>query len=355
MDYQKPKVQPYLTTISLNPENQGTPIHFLDEWITPEQFFFLRNHYDYPPITPASFTLPFEGSVWNPGFFHFQQLLQMPSKTIVFPLECSGNKRKFFKPDTFGTQWDDGAISQIIWTGVPLRNLLNIVGVKPTAKEVVFEGYDYGKIAGLDGDYPFARSLPMEVALHPDTLIAYSLNHKPITYKHGYPLRVVVPKWYAMASVKWLKRITVIDHPFEGPYQKLDYHYFPNQDNDEGKVPVTTMRVNSIIQQPLPQSRLDAGVHNIYGIAWTGEGRIEKVEISFDEGRTWEKTLLKQNQEQPYAWSFWSYKWDVSKKGQYTIMIRATDTTGREQPINVEWNRLGYGYNAVSVINLEIV
>lgn len=355
MDYQKPTIEPNLTTISLDPENQGAPIHFLNEWITPEQFFFLRNHYDYPPITPASFTLPFYGSLRNPGFFHYQQLLQMPFKTIVFPLECSGNKRKYFEPETFGTQWDDGAISQGVWTGVPLRNLLTMVGVKHSATEVVFEGYDYGKIAGLEGEHSFTRSLPIEVALHPDTLIAYALNQEPISYKHGYPLRLIVPKWYAMASVKWLKKITVIDHPFEGPYQKLDYHYFPNENNDEDGVPVTTMRVNSIIQQPLPQSRLDAGIHNIYGIAWTGEGKIQKVDISFDEGQSWEKTMLKQDPNQLYSWTFWSYKWSASKKGQYTILVRATDTTGREQPIKVKWNRLGYGYNAISTINIEIV
>lgn len=355
MNYQLPPVEPHLTTISLDPENQGCPIHFIKEWITPEQLFFLRNHYDYPQITPMFFTLPFYGLIQTPGFFHYQQLLAMPSKTIVFPLECSGNKRKEFKPDTFGTQWDDGAISQGSWTGVPLHNLLSIVGLKPSAKEVVFEGHDFGKIVGLDGEHSFTRSLPLDVALHPDTLIAYALNGKPITYKHGYPMRLVVPKWYAMASVKWLKKITVIDHPFEGPYQKLDYQYFPNEDNDKDGVPVTTMKVNSIIQQPLPQSRLDIGIHDIYGIAWTGEGTISKVEISFDEGNTWEKTHLKHNSGQPYSWSFWSYRWNASRKGQYTIWVRAEDTTGREQPFTVQWNRLGYGYNGVSVINLEIV
>lgn len=355
MSNDQPVIRPYLTTISLNPENQGTPIHFLNEWITPEQFFFLRNHYPYPSITPSSFTLAFKGLLENPGSFHYQQLLQMPSKTIVLPLECSGNKRKDFDPPTFGTQWDDGAISQGLWTGVPLRYLLNIVGVKDSAYDVVFEGHDSGKIVGLEGDHPFARSLPIKVALHPDTIIAYALNGKPITYKHGYPLRLIVPKWYAMASVKWLKRITVIDKPFEGPYQKLDYHYFPYEDSDKDGVPVTLMKVNSIIQQPLPQSTLDAGIHQIYGIAWTGKGIIDKVEISFDNGRNWEETKLQQDLRQPYSWTFWYYIWDANKKGNYTIMVRATDSTGREQPIKVQWNRLGYGYNGISIINVQIV
>lgn len=355
MNNDQPIIQPYLTTISLDPENQGAPIHFLNEWITPEQFFFLRNHYPYPPITPASFTIAFNGLVETPGYFHYQQLLQMPSKTIVLPLECSGNKRKEFEPPTFGTQWDDGAISQGEWTGVPLRDVLNIVGVKPSAYDVIFEGHDSGKIAGLEGEHPFARSLPIKVALHPDTIIAYALNGKPITYKHGYPLRLIVPKWYAMASVKWLKRITVSDKPFKGPYQELDYFYFPYEDSNKDGVPVTIMKVNSIIQQPLPQSTLDMGSHCIYGIAWTGEGTITKVEISFDNGKSWEKTKLQQDPSQIYSWTFWAYVWNVSEKGKYTIMVKATDSTGREQPIKVEWNRLGYGYNGVSTINLQIV
>lgn len=355
MSYDQPIIKPYLTTISLDPENQGTPIHFLNEWITPEQFFFLRNHYPYPPITPESFTLAFGGLVENPGFFHYQQILQMPSKTIVLPLECSGNKRKEFDPPTYGTQWDDGAISQGVWTGVPLNQLLKMVGVKNSAYDVVFEGHDYGKIVGLEGEHPFARSIPIKVAFHPDTIIAYALNGKPITYKHGYPLRLIVPKWYAMASVKWLKKITVLNKPFEGPYQELDYHYFPYDDSDEDKVPVTLMKVNSIIQQPLPQSTLDTGRHLIFGIAWTGKGIISKVEISFDNGQNWEKTKLRQDPNQPYSWTFWSYTWDIYIKGKYTIMVRSTDSSGREQPVKVEWNRLGYGYNGVSIINLQIV
>jgi DMSO/TMAO reductase YedYZ molybdopterin-dependent catalytic subunit len=357
MSKDRPIIKPSLTTVSLSPENKGSPIHFLNEWITPEQFFFLRNHYSYPQTTPASFTLAFDGLVSNPGCFHYQQLLKMPSKTIVLPLECSGNKRKDFETPIFGTQWDDGAISQGRWTGVPLHYLLSIVGAKACEHEynVVFEGHDSGKITGLDGTYPFARSLPLKVALNEDVLIAYALNGKPIPSKHGYPLRLIVPKWYAMASIKWLKKITIIDKPFDGPYEKLDYHYFPYEDSDKDGVPVTLMKVNSIIQQPLPQSTLDAGRHEIYGISWTGKGIIDKVEISFDNGQNWKKTKLRQDSSQSYSWTFWNYIWDVKKEGKYTIMVRATDSTGREQPMNVEWNRLGYGYNGISVINLQIV
>lgn len=355
MSKDTPISEPNLTTISLHPEIQGTPIHFLNEWITPEEFFFLRNHYPYPPITPISFIVEFVGSLKKQSYFHFNELLQMPSKTIVLPLECSGNRRNEFEPPTFGTQWNDGAISQGMWRGVPLQYLLSMVGVEETAYDVVFEGQDSGKIAGLEGDHTFARSLPIKKAMHPDIIIAYELNGKPIPYKHGYPLRLIVPEWYAMASVKWLKRVIVIDQPFEGPYQKLDYHYFPYEDSNVNGVPVTIMKVNSIIQQPLPQSTKDAGRHQIFGIAWTGAGTIEKVEISFDNGINWEKTEVTENPDETYSWVFWSYVWNAYIKGKYTIMVRATDSNGRTQPFEVEWNRLGYGYNGVSTINCEIV
>lgn len=355
MSKDKPIATPSLTTISLHPEIQGTPIHFIDEWITPVDLFFLRNHFEYPPITPASYALTFDGLVKKPGMFQYQQLMQMPSKTIVLPLECSGNKRDEFNPPTFGTQWNNGAISQGAWTGVPLRDILGRFDVEDTACDVVFEGHDSGKIEGLDGVYPFARSIPIEVAMHPDTLIAYGLNGRPIPYKHGYPFRLIVPKWYAMASVKWLKRATLLDKPFDGPYQDPDYHYFPYEDSDQGKEPVTLMKVNSIIQQPLPQSTLDVGEHRIYGIAWTGEGIIDKVEISFDCGVNWQETELRQDPDQPYSWTFWSYNWHADKTGKYTIMARATDSTGKVQPRRVEWNRLGYGYNGIPVLNVQVV
>lgn len=355
MSKDKPVEVPTLTTISLNPEIQGTPIHFIDDWITPEELFFLRNHFDYPPTTQASYTLTIDGLVNNPGILLYQQLMQMPSKTIVLPLECSGNKRNEFDPPTFGTQWNDGAISQGAWTGVPLCEIFNLFGIVDSACDVVFEGHDSGEIEGFEGEYPFARSIPLEVAMHPDTLIAYGLNNKPIPYKHGYPIRLIVPQWYAMASVKWLKRITVLDKPFDGPYQELDYHYFPYVNSDRNKTPVTLMKVNSIIQKPLPQSTLDAGEHRIYGIAWTGKGVIAKVEVSLDCGRSWEQAELWQDPAHPYSWSSWSYIWHANRKGTYTIMARATDSTGRIQPQRVEWNRLGYGYNGIPVVNIQIV
>ncbi|MFT9497253.1 molybdopterin-dependent oxidoreductase [Anaerosolibacter sp.] len=182
------------------------------------------------------------------------------------------------------------------------------------AIDVVFEGYDYGRRTDMEGIFHYARSLPIQKAMHPDTIIAYELNGKPIPYFLGGPFRLIVPQWYAMASVKWLKQITIIDHSFDGPFQTVDYIYYPHKEDYQGKRPVTSIKTDAIIQQPLNYITLDIGVHNIYGIAWTGSGIITGVELSFDEGTTWKKVRLQQDTNQQYTWTFWEYTWNAEKK-----------------------------------------
>ncbi|MEQ6388175.1 sulfite oxidase [Bacillaceae bacterium S4-13-58] len=294
------------------------------------------------------------GQVSQPRFFNLNELLSMPRKSLLIPLECSGNKRAKFTPEVFGEQWQDGAISQGKWTGVPLTYLLELVGLTPNALEVLFQGSDYGNKPGKLEKFHFERSLPLEKALHPDTIIAFQYNDIPISFKHGYPLRLIVPNWYAMASVKWLNRIKVIDHHFTGPFQTEDYVYYPDKDSDVGQFPVTTINVNSIIQQPLDLAILETGTHTIQGIAWSGLGPISEVELSFDQSETWIKASLHPLSNQKYVWSKWSYEWKVSQKGEYTIYVRARDSIGRVQPITPFWNRKGYGYNAVSHIKVKV-
>ena len=176
----------------------------------------------------------------------------------------------------------------------------------------------------------------------------------PIPYKHGYPLRLIVPQWYGMASVKWLKKITVIDHEFEGPFQSIDYVYYPHKDTDAGKRPVTTVKVNSIIQQPLDQSILNIGTHLIKGIAYTGEGTITQVELSFDGGASWHNTTIYSDSIQKYSWIPWTYLWNADRKGEYVIMVRAKDSFGRVQLEEAEWNRKGYGHNAITRVKVKV-
>ncbi|MGE5630930.1 MAG: sulfite oxidase [Caulobacteraceae bacterium] len=349
-----PFIKPYLTTRMLVPENQESPVHFLGQMVTPQEYLYRRNHFFYPMLTCRSFLLPIDGEVSRPMVFHFMNLLSMPSKTLTMVLECSGNRRAYFDPKAYGDQWKEGAIHQGTWRGVPLIYLLHMAGIKASATEVVFEGHDIGPRTDMEGSFSYKRSLPIDNALHPDTMIAYELNGRPIPYKHGYPFRLIVPQWYGMASVKWLKKISVIGHKFEGPFQSVDYMYYPHKEDDMGKRPVTKIKVNSIIQQPLDMSLLDTGVHLIKGIAYTGEGVITQVELSLDGGVNWCNATICPDAIHPYAWISWKYQWNVEKKGEYTIMARAKDSSGHIQPQEEEWNRKGYGYNRITRISVKV-
>jgi DMSO/TMAO reductase YedYZ molybdopterin-dependent catalytic subunit len=346
--------EPHLTTRKLDPENQETPIQFVREWMTPEKFIYLRNHFKYPVFTENFYRLQIDGAIDQPMVFNYRDLLTMPSQTLVTVIECSGNKRVYFRPRVYGEQWHDGAISQVVWKGVPLNYLLSLIRMRDSAKEIVFEGHDRGNRPDIPGVFPFARSVPLSKAMHPDTIIAYELNGKPIPYKHGFPLRLIVPGWYGMAWVKWLKRISVVEHPFSGPFQVVDYNYYPLRDSSLNKRPVTSVRINSIIQQPLNFSTLSRGQYHIQGLAWTGEGEIIAVEVSTDNGETWKDAKLQRDSTQPYSWIFWNYQWKVFKSGEYTIMSRAYDSYGHSQPFKAEWNQKGYGYNGVAIIKVKV-
>ncbi|WP_408007369.1 molybdopterin-dependent oxidoreductase [Pseudalkalibacillus sp. A8] len=213
-----PFVRPYLTTLSLYPENQETPIHFVHPNFLNTHLFYRRNHFRYPPLSTKNYRLTINGLVDIPQWFSIQDITRMPSKSVEVVLECAGNKRSLFEPKTFGEQWSKGAISQGYWKGVPLRILLEQAGMQEGAKEVVCEGHDFGKRTDTDSIHSFIRSLPIDKALHPDTIVAYEYNGRPIPFKHGFPLRLIVPKWYAMASVKWIRQIRVIESSFEGPF-----------------------------------------------------------------------------------------------------------------------------------------
>lgn len=342
------KVRPYLTTRSLSPENQETPIHFISlRQPIADSLFYRRNHFPYPILTPESYTLKISGSVDHPLRLHYSELLNLPSQTNRVLIECSGNKRAYFEEKVFGEQWEHGALSEGIWKGVPLTTLLEYSGINDDAAEVVFRGRDTGVKNGQHVYYE--RSLPIDKALHPEVMIAYEYNGKPISHKHGYPFRLIVPGWYGMASVKWLKEITLIKNKFTGPFQTEDYVYYYKNGTSE---PVTTHKVNSTIQQPLDKQLVKSGTHAINGIAWTGTAVITKVEISFDKGDSWEEAKLL-NTPKEYQTVSWSYVKEFKSGNIYYISVRATDSEGSTQPANAIWNKKGYGYNSAMTITVK--
>ncbi|UUZ92695.1 sulfite oxidase [Paenibacillus sp. P25] len=301
----------------------------------------------------STWRLGVQGSVRNPRSFTYRELLSMPQVTLPVTLECSGNKRALFHPKARGEQWQTGGVSHAVWTGVALRDILSMCGLLDRAREVVFEGLDRGERTDRPGIFAYARSLPLEKALHPHTIIALHKNGKPLPYKHGFPARLIVPGWYGMASVKWLHRIVVTDHAFQGPFQTVDYVYYKDEADPSHRRPVTVMKVNSVIARPSDQEIVRRGVHTVTGAAWSGEGPVVQAHVSVDAGRTWQEAEWL-DPPFPYAWRRWRLRWNAARPGAYDIMVKALDASGRTHPKEAEWNLKGYGNNGIHHIRVYV-
>src|SRR5216684_24427 len=211
------------------PENLEFPFSSLNSSLIPNEQFFVRSHFPVPNIELSRWNLKIEGRVERPLQLSYDQLISMPARTVTMVMECAGNSRIFLSPKVGGLQWELGAVGNAEWTGVPLVDVLREAGLKPDAVEVVLEGADSGEIKKepvSPGKISYARSLPVRKALSRDVILAYQMNGQSLTPAHGYPLRAVVSGWYGMASVKWLKRILVIDRVFRGYFQTSDYTFW---------------------------------------------------------------------------------------------------------------------------------
>jgi hypothetical protein len=224
---------------------------------------------------------------------------------------------------------------------VPLRLLLEEAGLEPGAREVVFEGADRGTESDHPEPMPFARGLPLAKAMHPDTLLAYRMNGELLPVSHGFPLRLFVPGWYGVASVKWLRRIQVIDHSFGGYYQTVKYTVQRRVRNGLETEVVGPMAVKSEIIRPQAGSEVGPGTNRVFGVAWAGEEAVATVEVSTDGGRTWGRADLI-GVRAPYSWTLWEYLWEVAEPGDYELLARATSAGGHVQPM--EHDPLHGGY-----------
>jgi len=339
------------------PENLEFPFSTLDSFITPNERFFIRNHFAMPKLEANLWRLKIEGAVDRTFEINYEELLAMPSRTIVAMLECAGNSRVFLVPKADGEQWGLGAAGNAEWTGVPLSALLERAGVRPDAVEVVLEGADAGELTEepkAPGVISFARSLPLAKALAPDVLLAYRMNGAQLSESHGFPVRAIVPGWYSMASVKWLTRIVVTDCPFNGYFQSLEYSYWERRNSLPTLMPVTEMEVKAEIARPgMHEVILANTVYRMHGAAWTGESDVTKVEVSVDGGSTWALARLLDTSVR-YAWRLWEYDWQTPIPGRYTVMARATDAGGRVQPMQHNSDRRSYKISHVLPIDVEV-
>lgn len=339
------------------PLDAETPVQEFASYLTPNARFFVRSHFGPPPqeqLSDENWQLRVTGLVERPLTFTLQDLKQFEAIALTAVVQCSGNGRGLYQPKTPGVQWDRGAVGNARWTGVRLRDVLTKAGLQTNGRHVQFQGADRPVTTTVP---LFVRSIPVKKALHPDTILAYQMNGRPLPLLHGAPLRVVTPGWMADSSIKWLTDITVQQDEAQGYFMQTAYRY-PTRPVTPGEAiaardlaPVETMIVKSLIAQPQEGASLVPGPVTIQGVAWTGEGKIMGVEVSLDEGHTWEPARVI-GEDQPYAWRQWQYIWQATGAGLRTILCRATDDRGQTQPKTSPWNPSGFlwnGWDRVSV------
>jgi DMSO/TMAO reductase YedYZ molybdopterin-dependent catalytic subunit len=334
--------------LRLAARNHGMPLEALRYEVTPAGLHYLLIHYDIPEVEVAAWRLRVGGVVARPVELSLADLRGRAAVTRAVTLECAGNGRALLDPRPVSQPWLLEAVGNAEWTGVPLHDVLEGVGIEQGAVEVLFTGIDRGLEGEVEQDYE--RSLPLEEAMREDVLLAYEMNGQSLLPQHGFPLRLVVPGWYGMTHVKWLSRITVLAQPFDGYQQSRGYRL--RADPDEPGEPVTRIRPRSLMVPPgIPDFAtrgriVDAGPHVVRGRAWSGRAPIARVEFSDDDGRTWRSANLDGPPRDAFAWRGWSIEWDATH-GERVLCCRATDATGETQPLEPSWNVGGYANNAV--------
>jgi DMSO/TMAO reductase YedYZ molybdopterin-dependent catalytic subunit len=332
------------------------PDSAFDSWLTPLPHFFVRNHMHMPStLEVEEYRLSVGGAVERTLNLRLAELKALPQHTVVNTLECAGNGRGLQRPRVPGVQWEKGAVGTARFHGPRLKDVLEKAGVKSSGKHVLFRGRDEvpGKVP------PFLRSIPIEKAMHPDTLLATHMNGTPLPKYHGRPLRALVPGWIGAASIKWLAEITVLDKEFDGNFMKPGYRMPRSPVAPGGEVkpedtdPVTALRVKSVIASPQDGAKTRLGPVKLSGAAWAGAADIVRVEISADSGATWHAAELAAEKAR-YAWRLWRYMWKPAKAGDYVLMARATDSQGHTQPVTPDWNPSGYLYNAVDQVRIHV-
>ena len=337
-----------LITIEENPFNAETELADLAQTVTPTERFFVRSHFPVPKLDATGFRLRLDGAVQDPLEVDLKRIQALRARHVMLTLECAGNGRTVLEPPVPGVRWGFGAVGTAQFTGTPVRHLLDLSRVRESAKEVLFIGADRGEVEP-GRTVAFERSLPLEVAMENDTLLAWEMNGEPLTADHGAPLRLVVPRWYAVASVKWLTGIRLLTETFAGHYQGEKYVYEKEAGTRE-RTPVQAMRVRAIMAHPVEDENLAAGAVEIRGMAW-GEAAIRKVDVSTDGGASWDEAALG-TAPSPHAWTPWSLRWVPPRPGEHILMARARDAEGRTQPLESSWNTQGYGNNVVQRVRV---
>jgi len=338
------------------PEDLEAPAETLDSFLTPVERFFVRQHLPRPRVDVGQWRLSVGGMVSRPLTLSLDELLKLPQHKLPATLECAGNGRGYFRPSIPGLQWTKGAVGTAEWGGVRVAELLQRAGADGKALYASFDGADVG--AGQTPD--FIRSVPVRKCLDADTIVALTMNGKPLPEIHGAPARLIVPGWDGASWVKWVTRVTVAAEADKGFYFATAYKYpkLPvapgGAARPEDMEVIEAMPVKSIFTSPgggtaANPARMRMGKVALAGFAWGGENRIARVEVSTDGGARWlDATLGKEDFR--FAWRQWRHEWTPPGAGYFTLCVRATDSAGRTQPIEAAWNPSGYLWNSIERI-----
>ncbi len=337
-----------------DPENEESPPSIFDRFLTPAELFYVRNHFETPRIDGREWRLTVEGGARRVEF-DMTALRSMERATLTATLECAGNSRALLEEKAKGVQWALGAVGTAEWTGVWLADVLERAEPAGGVKEVILEGADRGAIdeePKTPGEIAFARSIPLEKAR--DVLLAWAMNGEDLPERHGYPLRAIVPGWYGMASVKWLRRMALVEQPFQGYFQTFEYSRWVEMAGYRSLAPLHAGEVKAEIAAPAAGEAIGAGTtYRVRGAAWAGESAIQTVEVSANGGGAWDQAQLLDRPAR-YCWTRWQYDWRTpSGRGRATLMARARDASGRVQPL--ERNKLERSYAVSHVLPVDVM
>lgn len=337
--------------IKTDPYNAETSFDQFSAAVTPTAAHYVRSNFDLPVLDRDGYRLAIGGDVQHEQQLDLQALSQLPAFDTRVTMECAGNDRLGMRPIPAGEPWASGAVATATWGGVRLADVLALAQPRATAREVIVTGADHGPRddAVTVGAVSFARGVALDVAMHPDTLLALTMNGEPLAVAHGAPVRLIVPGWYGMANVKWVVGLTLSRERFAGYFQQQRYVY------DDGATirPVTRMRVKSMITSPVEGDTVPVGTITVRGWAWSGDGDVSRVELAVGGGDEWQDATLG-IPDGPHAWTPWQATCVVEHPGRLVLRSRATDRSGATQPDVSPWNRLGYGNNAVRPVVVQV-
>ncbi|MDT0266346.1 sulfite oxidase [Streptomyces sp. DSM 44915] len=319
---------------------------------TPNELFFVRNHTRTPRLAAADWRL----TVWGSGLrsgpveFGFDELRALPATELTAAVECAGNGRSFYTSQqgetVSGTAWKLGAIGVAHWRGVRLAEVLRRAGLRRDAVDVQPRGLDdpFTDSSGAELGR-VRRPLPLAKALD-DVLLGYQMNGEPLPADHGHPVRVLVPSWIGIASIKWVGDIEVSAEPLYSPWNTDLYRLFGPDHPAGGSAPLTRQTLKSAFELDWDAPLAVGATHELTGRSWSGGAPVRSVEVSVDGGRRWRAARLR-DRPRPDGWVRWSLPWTPTTPGPATLLARATDADGTRQPERATYNAQGYLFNAV--------